>query len=424
MTRLYLDNAATSFPKPERVYEAMMAYARQCGASPGRGQYAESREGARLIRQCRERLCRLFNGERAENVVFALNTSDALNLGIKGVVRAARLRGESPIRVITTAMDHNSVLRPLRALSDEGVIVTHVEADAESGLVTAEAVARAIDDGPRPCLVVVNMASNVSGTIQPVAAMGEVCRARGVLFMVDGAQSLGHLPVDVREIRCDLMAFPGHKGLMGPQGTGGLYIRPGIESRVATTREGGTGSWSDVDAQPESMPERFEAGSHNTIGIVGLSEAVAWILERGVASLRAHEVGLIELFLGELRDAGVRHAAWPGDGPCASLRLLGPTEAAARVGVFALTHDTLEPAEIAAVLESNFGILARAGITCAPRAHGTMGTLACGGAVRVSFGPFVTPDDVRRLIASLREVCKHEPRVVVSDANPIGLGQA
>lgn len=412
MRRLYLDNAATSFPKPPGVYEAMLAFGQDLGASPGRGQYFESREGARLIRECRERVNRLINGENPAHVVFTLNTSDALNLAIKGVARAARLSGRAPLRLVTTAMDHNSVLRPLQALREEGAEIVHVEADGVTGRVEPGRVAEALG-GSGATLVAVNMASNVTGTIQPVDEIGRICREAGALYLVDAAQSLGHLPVDVRAIGCDLLAFPGHKGLMGPQGTGGLYVRPGVEGLVATTREGGTGSWSEQDAQPASLPEKYEAGSHNTIGIVGLSVAVGYILERGVSDLRRHEVDLIEVMLTGLRELGVRNAEWPDvDGVCAGMRLLGPSRAGERVAVFGFVHDALDASEIAAVLESRFGILARAGVTCAPRAHSTLGSLERGGSLRVSFGPFVTIEDVRHLLGALRRVCELAPRAV------------
>lgn len=404
MPRTYLDNAATSFPKPPGVYDAMLRYATEIGASPGRGQYHESREGARLIRQCRERLCRLINGEDPSHVVFALNTSDALNLAIKGIARRwKQTHPGRPMRVITTAMDHNSVLRPYRALEEDGAEVVHIVAAPETGLVAPSAVCHAINDDT--ALVAVNMASNVGGTIQPVAKIGQVCRKFDVPYLVDAAQSLGHVPVDVQELRADLLAFPGHKGLLGPQGTGGLYIRPASLPRLATTREGGTGSWSEDDAQPSSMPERFEAGSHNTSGIVGLSEAVQWILDQGVATLREHELGLTQFALDGLREGGCRGMGWPTiTGPLDGFRLLGPTDASARVGVFAMVHDSLDPGEMAAMLEASFGILVRSGLTCAPGAHRTFGTLGKGGALRFSFGPFVTQDDVEALLGALRQI--------------------
>jgi selenocysteine lyase/cysteine desulfurase len=415
MPRIYLDNAATSFPKPPGVYDAMLRYATEIGASPGRGQYHESREGARLIRQCRERLCRLINGEDPSHVVFALNTSDALNLAIKGVARRwKQTHPGRPMRIITTAMDHNSVLRPYRALEEDGAEVVHIDAAPDTGVVAPSAVCHAITE--HTALVAVNMASNVGGTIQPAAKIGQVCRKFDVPYLVDAAQSLGHVPVDVQELRADLLAFPGHKGLMGPQGTGGLYIRPAMLPRLATTREGGTGSWSEDDAQPSSMPERFEAGSHNTAGLVGLSESVQWILDQGVASLREHELGLIRVVLDGLREGGCRGMGWEqpatsaGNGTDASalpldgFRLLGPTDAAARVGVFALVHDSLDPGEMAAILEASFGILVRSGLTCAPGAHRTFGSLGKGGALRFSLGPFVTHEDVEALLGALRQI--------------------
>jgi cysteine desulfurase/selenocysteine lyase len=404
MRRIYLDNAATSFPKPPGVYEAMLDYGTRLGASPGRGHYAESREGARLIRLCRERVCTLINGESAAHVVFTLNTSDALNLAIKGVVRQRLLdRPGRRVHLITTAMDHNSVLRPFNALSEHGAEWTFVACDSETGLVDPADVARAIT--PDTALVAVNMASNVSGTLQPVAEIGRVCRGAGVLYLIDAAQALGHVPVDVRSLSCDLLAFPGHKGLMGPQGTGGLYLRPGVERLVATTREGGTGSLSEHDVQPESMPEKYEAGSHNTIGIVGLSRAVEWLLERGVESLRAHELSLITLAVDLLHEGGVRvQGRTVRVGPMSGLRLLGPGEPGARVGVLSLAHDTMPPAEVAVLLEQ-LGILVRSGIHCAPHAHAAMGTLGQYGAFRMSFGPFVTEEDVRTACTALAEVC-------------------
>ncbi len=423
-TRLYLDNSATSFPKAPGVIEAMADYATRVGASPGRGQYAESREGARIIRDCRERIARLINAEAASHVVFTLNTSDALNLAIKGVVRARRLarRGDSGrIHVVTTAMDHNSVLRPLAALAEDGdVEVTRVAADPVTGRVAPASICHAIRRDT--ALVAMVHASNVGGTIQPVAAVGAACRAAGVPFLVDAAQSLGHAGIDVRAMGIDLLAFPGHKGLLGPQGTGGLSIDPGVLDRVATTREGGTGSIAELDEQPTTMPERFEAGSHNTAGIAGLSVGVGWLLDRGIDAVRTHELAIIGRVLDGLRARGVRMgAAAPveamGHGPLRGMRLLGPDRPEDRVAVFSMTHDELEPSEVAAALESDHGILVRAGIHCAPRAHDAFGTLgdapgAPRGAFRFSFGPFNTDGDVDRLLVALEAVGAPRPTLV------------
>jgi len=232
--------------------------------------------------------------------------------------------------------------------------------------------------------------SNVSGTVQPIAEIGRICREKNVPLLVDAAQSIGRLPIDVQSMGIDLLAFPGHKGLLGPLGTGGLYIRPEVEPLLDTVREGGTGSVSERDTQPDQMPDRFECGSHNTIGIAGLSAGAGWLLERGIDNVRAHERELIELML-------ERAADLPG------FRLLGPTGADDRTGVFSFVHDELSPGEIANILEIEFGVLVRGGLHCAPRAHGTFGTLD-GGAVRLSVGAFTTEEDVRYAMDALGRV--------------------
>lgn len=411
--RVYLDNSATSFPKPPAVYEAMMRYAREVGASPGRGHYAESREGAFLIQRTRERINRLIGGESAEHVVFTLNTSDALNLAIKGVLRGGVLRGGvvrgasrgGRVHAVASAMDHNSVLRPLNALAREGLVEwTRVPACPRTGRVDPRAVVDALREDT--ALVALVHASNVAGTIQELGVVGRACRERGVVFLVDAAQSLGHVPLSVVDESIDLLAFPGHKGLLGPQGTGGLYVRPGIVGRVATTREGGTGHLSELDEQPGTMPQRFEAGSHNTAGIVGLGEGVAYLLERGVEEVRRHELELIGQALAELgRHGALVEGSSSAGGAMRGLRLLGPGEPAARVGVFSFTHEQASPAEVAMILEEEFGVLGRSGILCAPHAHATLGS-ADGGAVRLSVGPFTTREQWGYALESLRRVCE------------------
>ncbi len=418
--RIYLDNAATSFPKPPAVYDAMMRYAREVGASPGRGHYEESREGARIIRECRRRIAEFIGGTEPSNVIFTLNTSDALNLAIKGVVRAARLRharagghfGAAPLRVVATAIDHNSVLRPFWALAEEGAEVIHVPAHPETGIVAMDDLRRAVTDDTT--LVAVNAVSNVTGAVQPVCEAAALCRSLGVPCLVDAAQALGHVPLKLSECDADLLAFPGHKGLLGPQGTGGLYVRPGFEDRLATTREGGTGSISELDAQPHTMPERYEAGSHNTIGIAGLAEGVKWLQDRGAEHLRAHEAELVSLMLQLLGSGGCRmHDVPQRAGPLRTLRLLGPTRVDDRVGTFSFVHDFLTPAEMAVMLEQHFGILARSGLHCAPLAHRTLGTLhdsdRARGALRLSIGPFTTPQDIHAAAHALTEIASEQP---------------
>jgi cysteine desulfurase/selenocysteine lyase len=402
--RIYLDNAATSFPKPQAVHDAMARYATDLGASPGRGSYRESVQGGQLIAQCRTRLARLFNCPSPDHIVFTLNCSDALNLAIKGIAKSERERklaagDTTPIHMITTAMDHNSVLRPLNALAAEPfeprVEWTCVQADPATGLVDPVDLRAALR--ANTALVATVHASNVSGTLQPIAGFGEVCRDAGVPLLVDAAQSAGRLPIDVGADGIDLLAAPGHKHLLGPLGTGLLAIRPGLESRLAPLREGGTGTVSELDVHPETMPDRYEPGSHNTIGIVGLSEGVAWIAERGIDALWAHERALVERACDALADT----ARYPG------LTLIGSPTPDHRVGVFSVTHDALPPADLANILESEFGVLTRAGIHCAPRAHANFQTVDTGGATRLSVGPFTSTEDLETALDALAEICAH-----------------
>jgi cysteine desulfurase/selenocysteine lyase len=383
--RLYLDNAATSFPKPRAVIDAMVRYATELGASAGRGAYAEAVESARILHECRRRLNALFNGQRPEQFVFTLNCSDALNLAIKGLVDP-----DQPAHAICTHIDHNSILRPLNALDDRGwVSQTRVPVDPRTGLVNPDDVRKAIR--PDTKLITVTHASNVTGTVQPIRQIGQIAREHAVPFVVDAAQSAGHLPIDVVADNIDLLAAPGHKGLLGPLGTGFLYIRPGLEKILRPLKEGGTGSASDVDRQPDFMPDKYESGSHNVIGIAGLSEGVKWVIDHTVEKLHAQEMDLVRTFI-----EGVSNV----DG----LTYFGPQGVKNRLGVFSVKVDGLDPHELSAILESHYGILTRSGIHCAPLAHQAIGTIEHGGATRLSFGPFLSKQDVKFATDALAEI--------------------
>lgn len=372
MNRIYLDNAATSFPKPPEVLQAMTHYANAIGASAGRGAYAEARASAGVIRTCRERLNALFMGASPDHFVFGLNCTDALNLAIHGMVR----EGD---HVITTAMDHNSVLRPFHALGQlRGVSQTRVAVDPISGVVDPEDIRKAIR--PTTRLIATVHGSNVTGTLQPIREIGRIAREAEVSFLVDAAQTAGHVPISLANDLIDLLAFPGHKALMGPLGTGALYIRPGLEKHLRPVRFGGTGSVSEQDIQPEFMPDKYESGSHNGIGLAGLSAGVAWIMERGVASLYEHDRTLCKAFLSAVD--GVE-----------GLRIVGPQGIKDRIGVFSVQVDGYTPLGLATILEEEFGILTRPGLHCAPWAHDTMGTREVG-TTRLSFGPFLTVQDI------------------------------
>ncbi|MBZ0173290.1 MAG: aminotransferase class V-fold PLP-dependent enzyme, partial [Phycisphaerales bacterium] len=333
-----------------------------------------------------------------------LNASDALNLAIKGIAHNERVRrhhagSNAPVHFITTSMDHNSVLRPLNALAADplGAPVewTCLPAHPETGLVDPADLKAAIR--PDTALVIAIHASNVSGAIQPVADLGAICRDAGAPFLVDAAQTAGRIPIDTDAMHIDLLAFPGHKYLMGPLGAGALFIRPGLEERIDPLREGGTGTTSESDIHPDTLPDRYEPGSHNTLGIIGLSAGVQWITDQTVDTLWARERKLISQITESLADTN----AYPG------LNLLGPNSPDNRVGVYSITHDAIPPHELAAVLESEFAILTRAGVHCAPRAHATFGTRDTGGATRLSVGPFNTAEDIERALGALREICAH-----------------
>lgn len=383
--RLYLDNAATSRPKPASVMEAMARYANELGASAGRGGYAEAVETGELLSECRRRLCRLFNGERPEHFIFTLNCSDALNLAIKGLIDA-----DSRGHAICTHIDHNSILRPLHALEQRGwAKVSRVSVEGSTGLVDPQDIRKAIRPDTR--LIALTHASNVTGTVQPVREIGQLAHEAGVPFIVDAAQSAGHLPIDVQEDHIDLLAAPGHKALLGPLGTGFLYIRPGLEKALRTLREGGTGSVSEHAIQPEFLPDKYEPGSHNAIGIIGLSEGVRWLLDQTVEKLAAHETDLVRTFIEGISDIE-------------GLTYYGPQGVRRRIGVFSVRVESYDPQELSAALESSFGILTRSGIHCAPLAHAAIGTVACGGTTRFSFGPFLSKQDVKYATDALAEL--------------------
>ena len=385
MDRIYMDNSATSFPKPPAVTEAMVRFARACGASAGRGAYAEAKECEQVIARCRERVARLIHAESPERIVFAMNCSEALTVAIHGLLNAAP-RGA---HAIATAMEHNSVLRPYNALAEQvGLEPEFIACDPRTGLVDPDDIRRAIR--PRTRLISCVHVSNVTGTMQPVREVAAIARQREIPCLIDAAQSAGHVEIDVQALGADLVAFPGHKGLLGPLGTGVLYIRPGMEHHLPTIKEGGTGTISEQPVQPRTMPDKYEIGSHNAIGLAGLSEGAAWVRDRGVAAIREHDERLCELF--RERSDGVEN-----------LTVYGPRAIQDRAGVFSVNVPGLGPQDLADLLERDFGLLTRPGIHCAPLAHKTIGTYPAG-TCRFSFGPFTTDEQVGRAADALVRV--------------------
>jgi cysteine desulfurase/selenocysteine lyase len=378
--QLYFDNAATSYPKPDSVVAAMASYQTECGASPGRGAYNSAKHATSILDSCRQLLCDLVCAPSVDHCILTLNCTDALNLAIVGVAKHFVSKGED-VHIVTTAMDHNSVLRPLHELESMGVRHTIVPADPKTGIVSPAAIQQAITDTTR--LVVVAHGSNVTGTIQDIETIGAVCG--DIPFLVDAAQTMGHYPIHVERMNIAMLAFPGHKGLLGPLGTGGLILRPGIEHIVSPLRTGGTGSMSEYPVQPSTMPDKYEPGSHNMPGIAGLVASLEWITEEGIQNLHAREQALCSAFI-DLVDT--EHAT-----------IAGPKKEH-RCGVFSLRFEN-DPLEVAEQLAEEFGIQARAGLHCAPFAHDTINTSQFGGTVRVSFGPFHKIEDITYLANTL-----------------------
>lgn len=375
---IYLDNAATSWPKPESVYTAVDRFNRELGASPGRGSHRRTIAAGQLVLETRETVAELFNIKDSSQVIFTENVTEAINIGLKGLLKPGD-------HVVISSMEHNAVARPLFALQEKGVELTVVQC-ASDGSLDPSLLEQAITGQTR--LVCLLQASNLTGTIMPVAEVGRIARQRGVLLMVDAAQSAGVLPVDVEAQQIDLLAFAGHKGLLGPQGTGGLYIRPGLE--LHTFVEGGTGSLSEQVYQPDFMPDRFESGTPNTPGIAGLGAGIKFIRETGLDKIRQHEKELTALLIEGLREI-------PG------VILYGPCDPERQIAVVAFNIEGIDCSEVSFILDQRYGLLTRSGLHCAPLAHRTLGTLKSG-ACRVSPGLFNTREDIERLVEAVYEI--------------------
>jgi cysteine desulfurase/selenocysteine lyase len=382
---IYLDNAATSFPKPEAVLGGMDAFVRSSAANPGRSGHRRAVAAEAMIEATRRSLAQLFGCPRPERIVFTLNATDALNMAIKGVVR----HGD---HVITSVLEHNSISRPLNQMEKDGVItLTRLPANGDH-LIDPDDVARAFT--PQTRLVAVTHASNVTGTIQPVAAFGRIARERGALLLVDASQSAGIVPIDVENNAIDLLAFTGHKALLGPTGTGGLVV--GDRVVIAPWREGGTGGDSSSPVQPEEFPHRLEGGTPNIFGIAGLREGVKILLERGVESILTHERKMVTTFYTALKDPA-RYSWYGADQVIAEQRGEG------RVGLVGINLAGFAPTEMAAILDEQFDIAVRAGLHCAPYAHKHLGTFP-NGTVRLSVGLLTTAEEMREAAAAFDEI--------------------
>ena len=382
MNTIYFDNAATSWPKPEETYAAMDRFGRLIGGSPGRSGHRLSIESGRVIMNTREALAQLFGIDDPFQLVFTKNATEALNLAITGLLAPGD-------HVITSSMEHNSVMRPLRALESKGVELSVLRCSPRGELDPAD-LPPAIRTNTK--VVVITHASNVTGSIMPIREVANIVREHGLILCVDAAQTAGVLPIDVADMNVDLVAFSGHKSLFGPQGTGGLYIRKGIEENIKPLIVGGTGSRSEYESQPEFMPDRYESGTLNTVGIAGLGAGVEYILGRGIDVIRAGEITLTQHFLDGLKSIGGVH-------------IYGPSDASRQISVVSFNIDGMTPSEASFDFDEQFDIMSRPGLHCAPSAHRTIGTFP-GGTVRFSFGCFNTEEEIRCALDALRKLSR------------------
>lgn len=376
---IYLDNAATSFPKPSEVYEEVLNCMKNYGANPGRGSHDMSVKSALKIMDTRALICELFNIPSPFDLIFTSNATESLNIAIKGALK----RGD---HVVSTVIEHNSVLRPLHSLSKRGIEITLVGVD-KAGYVNFNDIKKGIKRNTK--MIIINHTSNVLGSIQDIESIGKFSKENGILFMVDASQSVGVIPIDVENAHIDLLAFPGHKGLLGPQGTGGLFIREGI--KLKNFKEGGTGSNSHFMIQPDFIPDQFESGTLNTPGIAGLCEGIKFINRIGIDNIRKGEEELLSYLLEELKKLSY-------------VKIYGSDSTKQRGAVLSLNIDGIDASIVGEQLNEG-GIAVRTGYHCAPLIHEVIGT-EYAGTVRVSPGYFNTFEDIEKLVEAIIRIYK------------------
>ncbi len=378
--RVYLDNASTSFPKPPQVANAVFRFMTEVGTSAGRGEYADALGTDDMVFSAREKLCALFGGEDPSCIVFTRNVTESLNLVLKGVLK----QGD---HVIVSSMEHNAVMRPLTQLATRGIEFSRARC-APDGTLDPRDVERLVR--PDTKMVVMTHASNVCGTVLPLEEVGRTARERGLLFVVDAAQTAGVLPVSLDKVCADAICFTGHKGLLGPQGIGGAVLAKDFAKKIEPLVAGGTGSASSSEEMPGFLPDRLEAGTLNLPGIAGLLAALDWLEERGTQEILDHEQRLVAVFIDGLLELEARGL----------VRIVGLRGARGRTGVVSIQTPGRDLAEVAHGLDARFGVQARVGLHCAPAAHRTLGTFPAG-TIRFSFGWANTQSDVARALDAL-----------------------
>ena len=378
---IYLDNAATSWPKPPEVLKAMVDVLECAGGNPGRSGHRLSIEAARVVYDAREDIARFFNVSDPTRVVFTSNATHAINVALRGLLKPGD-------RVVVSSMEHNAVMRPLRSMEEQGLVIDVVPC-ASDGSLDVNDIATAVKLDTR--LVVINHASNVAGTILPVAEIASIAHGAGALLLVDAAQTGGVLPIDVKAFGIDFLAFTGHKGLQGPPGIGGLVIADHVDiSQVEPLMRGGTGSQSELEEHPKHLPDKFESGTPNIVGIAGLRAGINWIMDRGIETIRVHEKRLTGTLIEGLSNI-------PG------VRVCGHRDPEKAVAIVSFTAMEKRVSEIGLKLDEDYGVLTRIGLHCAPAAHKTIGTFP-EGTVRLAPGVFTTADDVKEAVSAIEKV--------------------
>lgn len=377
---IYFDNAATSFPKPKIVYDEIMDAMMNYGANPGRSGHKLAMKASRGMFSTRESISKLFNIKNPLDIIFTFNCTQSLNVAIKGILQPGD-------HVIATSMDHNSVLRPIKSLEKIGISNTIVMADKE-GRINPEDIEKAIKEETK--MIVTTHISNLTGTIIDIKEVGKIAKAHRLLYLVDAAQSAGVYSIDVEDMHIDMLAFPGHKGLLGPQGTGGLYIKRGID--MAESFQGGTGSISYSLTQPDVMPDKFESGTPNAPGIIGLGAGIEYILEIGIDNIRQKELKLTKKFMDEA-------------GKIDGIKIYGPLDMDQHAPVVSLNIKDADSSEVSYILNEEYNIAVRPGLHCAPLAHKTIATFEQG-TVRFSFGYENTDEEIDLAIKALKKIAK------------------
>jgi len=383
MKYIYLDNASTTFPKAPNVANAMSDYLTNYGININRGSYALAYDVEDIIYTTRQRLNNVFNGHDPSHVTFTQNVTMSLNMVIKGLLKAGD-------HILVSSMEHNAVMRPLTQLLDKGITFDIISCDV-TGSIQLESIETLIR--PNTVAMIINHASNVCGTVQPIESIGAICKAHNLHFIVDAAQTAGVIPIDVKACHIDALCFTGHKGLLGPQGIGGIIFTKEMAQTLTPLIAGGTGSFSHLETMPTNMPDAFEAGTLNLPGIIGLNEGLSYIESVGMENIHNHELALTKTFLEGLRSI-------------TGVNIIGKQDIQDRTAVVSITIDGMDPASIAYELESTYHIMTRVGLHCAPRAHQTLGTYP-EGTVRFSFGYANTLEEVDIALSALHTILKN-----------------